>query len=86
MVSASVVTIRGCETFGCGTHNIISSKTANRLEDRPFNVFMLVMPSSLRRKQKSQVSHIYKKKYNMIHHIIIGGFIDVYIVVRFVWF
>ena len=27
-----------------------------------------------------------KKNYNMIHHIIIGGFIDVYIVVRFVWF
>ena len=27
-----------------------------------------------------------KKKYNMIHHLIIGGFIDVYIVVRFVWF
>ena len=27
-----------------------------------------------------------KKKYNMIHHFIIGGFIDVYIVVRFVWF
>ena len=27
-----------------------------------------------------------KKNYNMIHHVIIGGFIDVYIVVRFVWF
>ena len=27
-----------------------------------------------------------KKNYNMSHHIIIGGFIDVYIVVRFVWF
>ena len=27
-----------------------------------------------------------KKNYNMIHHVIIGGCIDVYIVVRFVWF
>ena len=62
MVSASVVTIRGCETFGRGTNNIISSKTANRLEDGPFNVFMLVMPSSLRRKQKiTGLAYIYKK-------------------------
>ena len=27
-----------------------------------------------------------KKNYKMIHHVIVGGFIDVYIVVRFVWF
>ena len=29
---------------------------------------------------------INKKNYNIFHHIIIGGFIDVYIVMRFVWF
>ena len=35
-----------------------------------------------------QAAHftINKKNYNMIHHLIIGGFIDVYIVVRFVSF
>ena len=27
-----------------------------------------------------------KNNYNMIHHVIIGGFIDVYIVVKFVLF
>ena len=27
-----------------------------------------------------------KKNYNMIYHVIIGGLIDVYIVVRVVWF
>ena len=31
-------------------------------------------------------TYINKKNYNMIYHIIIGGFIDVYIVVRVVWF
>ena len=34
----------------------------------------------------SKTGILKKKNYNMIHHVIIGGFIDVYIVVRFVWF
>ena len=29
---------------------------------------------------------IKKKNYNMVYHVIIGGFMDVYMVARVVWF